>query len=446
MKGMGASPGELAVLILAAGQGTRMASDRNKVMHDLAGRPMLGFPLAAAETLRPARLAVVVGNGADEVRAAFADRASFLLQAERRGTGHAVLQAQGFLAGFGGDVLVLYGDTPLLRAESLVQMAAHKAATGAELVILTARWPLPGRIVRDARGRVQRIVEMTDATAEERRLEEGNTGVYLLSTELLWKALSQVDDRNAQGEIYLTDVVGYAVAHGLRVEAVELGDAEEAMGVNTRAELAEAAAALRRRKAESLMAGGVTLVDPASTYIDVDVEIGRDSRIDPGCVISGPSRLGARVHVKAHSVIESSEVGDDVVLGPMAHLRPGCRLGRGVRVGNFVEVKNSRLGAGVKADHLAYIGDAEVGDGASFGCGAITVNYDWDAKHPTTVGAGATIGCNANLVAPVEVGEGAAVAAGSTVTQDVPAEALAVARTKQRNVEGWRKRRPRKRD
>jgi bifunctional UDP-N-acetylglucosamine pyrophosphorylase/glucosamine-1-phosphate N-acetyltransferase len=176
----------------------------------------------------------------------------------------------------------------------------------------------------------------------------------------------------------------------------------------------------------------------------VDVEIGRDSRIDPGCVISGPSRLGARVHVKAHSVIESSEVGEDVVLGPMAHLRPGCRLGRGVRVGNFVEVKNSRLGAGVKADHLAYIGDAEVGDGASFGCGAITVNYDWDAKHPTTVGAGATIGCNANLVAPVEVGEGAAVAAGSTVTQDVPAEALAVARTKQRNVEGWRKRRPRK--
>jgi bifunctional UDP-N-acetylglucosamine pyrophosphorylase/glucosamine-1-phosphate N-acetyltransferase len=444
MKGMGASPGELAVLILAAGQGTRMASDRNKVMHDLAGRPMLGFPLAAAETLRPTRLAVVVGNGADEVRAAFADRASFVLQAERRGTGHAVMQAQGFLAGFGGDVLVLYGDTPLLRAESLARMAEHKAATGAELVILTARWPLPGRIVRDARGRVQRIVEMTDATPEERRIDEGNTGVYLLSAELLWKALSQVDDRNAQGEIYLTDVVGYAVAHGLRVEAVELEDAEEAMGVNTRAELAEAAAALRRRKAEALMAGGVTLVDPASTYIDVDVEIGRDSRIDPGCVISGPSRLGARVHVKAHSVIESSEVGEDVVLGPMAHLRPGCRLGRGVRVGNFVEVKNSRLGAGVKADHLAYIGDAEVGDGASFGCGAITVNYDWDAKHPTTVGAGATIGCNANLVAPVEVGEGAAVAAGSTVTQDVPAEALAVARTKQRNVEGWRKRRPRK--
>jgi bifunctional UDP-N-acetylglucosamine pyrophosphorylase/glucosamine-1-phosphate N-acetyltransferase len=445
MTGMGASPGELSVLILAAGQGTRMASDRNKVLHELAGRPMLGFPLAAAEALRPSRLAVVVGNGAEEVRARFAERASFVTQAERRGTGHAVLQARDFLAGFRGDVLVLYGDTPLLRAESLARMLEHKVATGAELVMLTARWPLPGRIVRDARGRVLRVVELTDATPEERVIEEGNTGVYLLSADLLWKALSQVDDRNAQGEIYLTDVVGYAARQGHALEAIRLEDPEEAMGVNTRAELAQAAAALRRRKALELMADGVTLVDPATTYIDVDVEIGRDSRIDPGCVISGQSRLGRSVHVKAYSVIEDSEIGDDVALGPMAHLRPGCRLGRGARVGNFVEVKNSRLGEGVKADHLAYIGDAEIGAGASFGCGAITVNYDWQDKHRTVVGAGATVGCNANLVAPVEVGAGAAVAAGSTVTDDVPADALAVGRARQRNVEGWRARRPRKR-
>jgi bifunctional UDP-N-acetylglucosamine pyrophosphorylase/glucosamine-1-phosphate N-acetyltransferase len=446
MTAMGASPRELAVLILAAGQGTRMASDRNKVLHELAGRPMLAYPLSAAASLAPARLAVVVGNDADEVRSAFAGRAVFVTQAQRRGTGHAVLQAQDLLAGFTGDVLVLYGDTPLLRGESLARMAAHKAATGAALVILTARWPLPGRIVRDTAGRVRRIVEMTDATEEERRIEEGNTGVYLLSAELLWKALAQVDDRNAQGEIYLTDVVGYAVAHGHRLEAIELEDPEEAMGVNTRAELAEAAAALRRRKAQQLMAQGVTLIDPATTYIDVDVEIGPDSRIDPGCVISGATRLGRRVHVKAHSVIEASEIGDDVTLGPMAHLRPGCRLGRGTRIGNFVEVKNSQLGDGVKADHLAYIGDADVGPGASFGCGAITVNYDWDAKHRTVVGADVSVGCNANLIAPVEVGEGAAVAAGSTVTQDVPADALAVARARQRNVEGWRARRPRKRE
>jgi bifunctional UDP-N-acetylglucosamine pyrophosphorylase/glucosamine-1-phosphate N-acetyltransferase len=442
---MGAASRELAVLILAAGQGTRMASDRNKVLHELAGRPMLGFPLAAAESLAPARLGVVVGNGADEVRAAFAERAAFVTQAERRGTGHAVLQAQDFLAGFAGDVLVLYGDTPLLRGESLARMVAHKSATGADLVILTARWPLPGRVVRDAHGRVRKIVELPDATPEERAIEEGNTGVYLLSAELLWKALAQADDRNAQDEIYLTHVVTHAVDHGQRLEALQLEDPEEAMGVNTRAELAQAAAAVRRRKAEALMAAGVTLVDPATTYIDVDVEIGRDSQIDPGCVLTGATRLGRRVHVKAHSVIEDSQVGDDAVVGPMAHLRPGCRLEGGVRIGNFVEVKNSRLGPGVKADHLSYIGDADVGAGASFGCGAITVNYDWDAKHRTSVGDGATIGCNANLIAPVKVGEGAAVAAGSTVTQEVPPDALAVGRARQRNVEGWRARRPRKR-
>jgi bifunctional UDP-N-acetylglucosamine pyrophosphorylase/glucosamine-1-phosphate N-acetyltransferase len=218
MTGMGASPGELAVLILAAGQGTRMASDRNKVMHDLAGRPMLGFPLAAAEALRPNRLAVVVGNGADEVRARFAERASFVTQAERRGTGHAVLQAHDFLAGFRGDVLVLYGDTRCCAPRAWRMLGIRRRPR--ELVMLTARWPLPGRIVRDARGRVQRVVELTDATPEELSLEEGNTGVYLLSADLLWKALSQVDNQNAQGEIYLTDVVGYAARHGHPLEAI----------------------------------------------------------------------------------------------------------------------------------------------------------------------------------------------------------------------------------
>jgi len=243
---MGAASRELAVVVLAAGQGTRMKSDRNKVLHEVAGRPMLGHVLAAAESLGPARLGVVVGNDADEVRAAFAGRATFLLQAERRGTGHAVLQAQDFLADFRGDVLVLYGDTPLLRGETLEQLAAHKTATGADLVILTASWPLPGRIVRGPGGRVERIVEMTDATPAERQIEEGNTGVYLVDAELLWKGLAQVDDRNAQGEIYITDVVGYAIAHERPVEALVMEDPEEAMGVNTRAELAQASAAVRR--------------------------------------------------------------------------------------------------------------------------------------------------------------------------------------------------------
>jgi len=439
---MDASPRDrLAVLILAAGQGTRMKSRRNKVLHEIAGRPMLGHPLGAAEALAPERLAVVVGKDADEVRRRFDGRATFLLQAERRGTGHAVLQAQELLADFRGLVLILYGDTPLLRAETLRAMLALQARSEADLVLLSARLPLPGRVVRDARGRVERIVEITDASPEEAALEEGNTGVYLVDAGLLWKALAQADDRNEQGEIYLTDVVGYATRQGLRVEALEMEDPEEALGVNTRGELARAAAALRRRIAAGHMARGVTLVDPACTYIDVDVEIGRDSVIEPGVVITGASRLGEGVHVKAHCYIESSQVGDDVEMGPMAHLRPGCVLERGVRIGNFVEVKNSHLGEGVKADHLSYIGDADVGPGASFGCGAITVNYDWQAKHRTVVGAGATIGCNANLIAPVRVDRDAAVAAGSTLTHDVPEGDLGVARARQRNVKGWRRRR-----
>lgn len=435
---------ELAVVILAAGRGTRMKSARAKVLHEIAGRPMLGFPLAAAEALGTERLVVVIGRDAEQVEDAFRGRATFVLQAEQRGTGHAVLQTRDALADFDGDVLILYGDTPLLRTETLRRMLDVKAQSAADLVMLTAIAPLPGRIVRDASGRVQRIVEVTDATPEELRIPEGNTGTYLVSSDFLWKALSQVDDRNQQGEIYLTDIVSRAVAEGRRLEAMLLDEADESLGVNTRRELAEAAAVIRRRKCDELMQGGVTIVDPATTYVDVDVFIGRDSVIEPGCMITGATRIGENAHLKAHSVIESSDLGDGVVVGPMAHLRPGSKLGRNVRIGNFVEVKNSHLGDGVKADHLSYIGDAEVGEGAAFGCGAITVNYDWNAKHRTEVGAGANVGCNANLVAPVRIGKDAAVAAGSTVTGDVPDGALAVARERQRNIEGWRSRRPKK--
>ena len=441
---MGAASRELAVLILAAGKGTRMKSGRAKVLHEIAGRPMLGYPLALAESLAPRHLVIVVGRDADRVREAYAGRARFVVQSELRGTGHAVLQTREALEGFRGDVLVLYGDTPLLRASTIERMKALRAETSADLVILSARLPLPGRVVRDRSGRVRRIVEMTDASPEELAIEEGNTGVYLVDSELLWKGLSQVGDRNQQGEIYLTDIVERAVADGRRIEALALDDPDESLGVNTRAELALATAVVRRRKNEQLMAEGVTLVDPATTYIDIDVRIGADSVVEPGCLITGSVEIGERVLVKAHSVIESSRLEDDVVVGPMAHLRPGTRLGRRTRIGNFVEVKNSVLGANVKADHLSYIGDADVGSDAAFGCGAITVNYDWDAKHRTSVGEGANIGCNVNLIAPVRVERDAAVAAGSTVTQDVPAEALGVARARQRNVEGWRKRRPKK--
>lgn len=434
----------LAVVILAAGQGKRMNSGLVKVLHEVAGRPMLAWSLELAAGLDPERLVVVVGRDAELVRARFADhplfaggRACFVEQAERRGTGHAVQMARPALEGFAGDVLILYGDTPLLRLATLERMRAHKAAAGLELLILSAPEPMPGVIVRGPDGRVERIVELVDATPEERRIREGNTGVYLVDADFLWKALEQVDDRNAQRELYLTDIVKIAVREGRTLDALCLEDAGEALGINTRAELARASAVARRRVVERLMDEGVTFVDPDAVWLDADVRIGRDTVVEPGVVISGPTRIGERCRIKAHTVIESSELADDVVVGPSAHLRPGSRLGPGVRIGNFVEVKNSTLGAGVKADHLSYIGDAEVGPGASFGCGAITVNYDWQAKHRTEVGADAFVGCNANLIAPVRIGDRAYVAAGSTVTDPVPDGALAVARERQRNVEGW---------
>lgn len=428
---------DLAVLVLAAGKGTRMRSRMAKVLHPLCGRPMLHYPLAAAELLSPTRLIAVIGRDADSVREAFAGRASFVLQAEQRGTGHAVLQCRDALAGFEGDVLILYGDAPLLRGETLRRMRELKSQSGADLVMLSAEVDVPGILIRDAAGRVARIVEATDATSEELSIRERNTGVYLLDAGLLWKTLDRVSDDNAQREIYLTTIVELAVADGYRVEALCLSDAEEAMGVNTRVELARAAVGMRRRINDAHMRAGVSIVDPETTYIDDGVQIGRDTLIEPGVVIQGPCSIGAGAHIKAHCVIESSRLGDGVVVGPCAHLRPDTVLGEQVRIGNFVEVKNSVFGAGVKADHLSYIGDSDVGAGASFGCGSIVVNYDGIDKHRTRVGERAFVGCNSNLVAPITLEADSFVAAGSTLTQDVPAEALAVARARQRNVEGW---------
>ena len=432
---MASKASSIAVVVLAAGKGARMKSGLAKVLHPIAGRPMLSFPLAAAASLNPERLVVVVGRDADRIRETFAEHAIFVSQEEQRGTGHAVAQTEEALKGFNGDVLILYGDTPLLRPETLAKMVATKAE--ADLVFLTAEVDVPGIVIRDEAGSIARIVEVTDATPEELAISERNTGVYLLSAELLWKMLAQVGDRNEQGEIYLTDLVGLSVRDGLRVEALRMVDPEEAIGVNTRVELASAAAVIRRRKLDQLMLDGVTIVDPSATYIDVGVEVGKDTVIEPGCSIQGESSIGAGVHLKPGCMIESSRVGDDAVIGPNAHLRPGCVLGRGVRIGNYVEIKNSVLGDGVKADHLSYIGDADVGAGASFGCGAITVNHNWREKGRTTIGEGAKIGCNANLIAPVAIGRNAAVAAGSTIGSAVPDDALAVERAKHRNVDGW---------
>jgi bifunctional UDP-N-acetylglucosamine pyrophosphorylase/glucosamine-1-phosphate N-acetyltransferase len=435
----------LAVVILAAGHGTRMKSRRAKVLHEIAGRPMLAYPVALAESLAPEHLVVVIGRDAETVQAAFAERATFAVQPEPRGTGHAVQVALPALAGFEGEVLITYADCPLLRPESIERLRALKAESKAPLAILTSPEPLPGLVVRGADGRVERIVEQTDATPEELEIREGNTGVYLVDVDLLTSALGELDSANAQAELYLTDVVAIARARRLAVEALRLDEADEALGVNTRAELARATTVQHRRNVERLLALGVTFVDPAAVWIDTDVEIGCDSQIDPGVVITGPSRLGEGVHVKSHTVIESSVLEDDVEIGPSAHLRPGTKLRRGVRIGNFVEVKNSDVGPGAKADHLTYIGDADVGARAAFGCGSITVNYDWEKKHRTTVGEDARIGCNVNLIAPVELAPGSFVAAGTTVTKKVPEDAIAVSTAKQRNVEGWGKRKRAKR-
>jgi len=432
---------QLAVVVLAAGQGTRMKSSRAKVLHEICGVPLLGYMQRVAEGLGAARLIVVVGRDADEVKETYGGGAEFVLQAEQRGTGHAVMMAEPKLSDFEGDVLVLYGDTPLLRLETLERMRELKASSGADLVMLTATGEnIPGRVMRDAEGRVERIVEAQDATAEQLAIPERNTGVYLMSAALLREGLANLESNNQQGELYITDVVSYAVAKGYGVEALWTEDAEDCLGINTRDELATAARAMRRRINEALMAEGVSLIDPESTYIDATVKVGRDTIIEPGCYITGTSVIGEGAHIKANCYIEDSRLDDGVVFGPYSHLRPNCHLMRGVKIGNFVEVKNSTLGEGSKSAHLTYIGDADVGEKVNFGCGSVVVNYDGYEKSRSSVGDGAFIGCNVNLISPVEVERGAFLAAGSTVTKDVPEDALAVARARQKNIEGWRAR------
>jgi bifunctional UDP-N-acetylglucosamine pyrophosphorylase/glucosamine-1-phosphate N-acetyltransferase len=431
------STGEVAVVVLAAGKGTRMKSARAKVLHGICGIPMLGHIQKVAEAVSAARLIVVIGRDADEVRRVYGESAEFVLQAEQKGTGHAVMMTEDALRDFSGDVFILYGDTPLLRPETLERMRHMKASCHADLVMLTAAGDIPGRVLRDADGRVARIIEAQDATPAELAIVERNTGVYLVSSDLLWAGLGQIDTDNKQGELYITDVVGYAVEKGYRVEALWLEDASECLGINDRQQLAEATRIMRDRINARIMAAGVTLIDPATTYIDATVEIGQDTVIEPGCVITGRTVIGRNVHLKPECMIEDSILEDDVHLGPYAHLRPNSHLMTGVRVGNFVEIKNSTLGPGTKSAHLTYIGDADVGADVNFGCGSVVVNYDGYHKHRSTVGDSAFIGCNVNLVSPVRVAPHAFLAAGSTITTDVPEDALAVGRARQRNIEGW---------
>lgn len=448
-----------AALILAAGKGTRMKSGMVKVLHELAGRPMLGWPLAAAREAGAAQIVVVAGHQADQVQACFSTDTGIriALQEEQLGTGHAVSCSLHQLDGLTGSVLILCGDTPLLTGATLQHLAREHAASGAAVTVLTARLDRPfgyGRIVRDSEGRVRRIVEQKDASPEEQAIDEVNSGIYCMDLAFLRAHIGRLGSENAQNEYYLTDLVGIAVAEHAGCAAVVADDADEIMGVNDRVQLAHAARILRQRINLQLMLSGVTLIDPDQTYVDAGVQVGNDTIIWPGCVLRGKTTIGTsceiesnvqvtdcsigdRVHLKAGSVLAESQVSEAVAIGPMAHLRPGTVLQAQVKIGNFVETKKVVMGVGSKASHLTYLGDAEIGSEVNIGCGTITCNYDGKRKHKTVIGDGVFVGSDVQLVAPVTVGANALIAAGTTVTQDVPPDSLAIARTPQVNKDGW---------
>jgi bifunctional UDP-N-acetylglucosamine pyrophosphorylase/glucosamine-1-phosphate N-acetyltransferase len=451
----------IAAIILAAGKGTRMKSDLVKVMHPLAGAPLIEYPLTAAQEADASRIVLVIGHQADAVRSFLAarDDIAFALQEEQNGTGHAVACAAPYLRDFHGKVLILCGDVPLIESATLRNMLNRHEQQQATVTVLTASLENPhgyGRIIKNSAGAITAIVEEKDATAEQRAIREINSGIYCVESEFLFDAVARLGSDNAQGEYYLTDIIRMAVDKGLSCTAHPIEDPLEVMGINDRVQLAEAEKALRKRINEAHMRDGVTLRDPAVTYIDRGTVIGRDTVVNPGVHISGRTeigqgctiepgaiirgcRIGNRVIVKAGSVLEDSIVHDAVSIGPMAHLRPGSELMEKVKIGNFVETKKVIIGKGSKASHLTYLGDASIGSDVNIGCGTITCNYDGVSKHRTVIEDGVFVGSDVQLVAPVTVGRNSFVAAGSTVTKDVPPDSLAIARSQQVNKEGWRK-------
>jgi bifunctional UDP-N-acetylglucosamine pyrophosphorylase / glucosamine-1-phosphate N-acetyltransferase len=454
----------LTVVVLAAGEGKRFRSALPKPLHPVAGRPLLWHVLAAAAPLKADRTVVVVGNGADRVTAAVEGfdlgPVDFAVQADQRGTGDALAAAVGLLDG-DGDVLVLSGDTPLVSTALLEGLLdAHRSARAtATLLTCTLEDPTGyGRVLRDAGGAVTGMVEERDATPAQRRLPEVGAGMYVFRRPAL-DGLAELRPDNDQGEYYLPDLVPLVLAGGGRVATFD-GPAAEARGVNDRVELAEAEAVLRRRLLERLMLAGVTVVDPATTYVEVDVEVGQDSVLAPLTFLEAGTRVGARCRLGPNVRLVGCTVGDDAtvtqtvavssaigpraVVGPFVSLRPGSDLREASKAGTFVEVKNSTVGPGSKVPHLSYVGDADIGAGVNVGAGTVFVNYDGISKHRTTVGDGAFIGSDTMLVAPVTVGNGAQTAAGSTITKDVPPDALAIERSDQRTIEGWAARRRRR--
>ena len=428
----------VACVVLAAGKGTRMVSDTPKVLHRLAGHSLLDHVLAACRPLNPARTVVVTSPDMAAAKLGLPEAATPVIQQERRGTGDAVRQAWAALHGFDGIVVVVFGDTPLVTPQTLSALT-HRVADGAAVAVFGMRPDDPGRygrLVLGPAGDLQAIVEFADATADQRALDLCNGGFMAFDAGRLPALLDALDDRNAQGEVYLTDTVAAAQGRGWTCAVVE-GDTVEALGVNTRADLALVARYHQDRLRAAALGAGVTLVDPATIYLSADTVFGRDVVIEPMVMIGPSVRLGDRVHVHAFSHLEGAAVADDVSVGPYARLRPGADLAAGSRVGNFVEVKNAALGAGAKVNHLTYLGDADIGADANIGAGTITCNYDGFFKHRTVVGDGAFIGSNTALLAPVTVGAGAIIGAGSVIAKPVHDDALALTRAHQTQRKGW---------
>ncbi len=426
----------LAVIVLAAGKGTRMRSALPKVLHKVAGRSMVGHVVAIAEALGADRVAVVIGPGMDDVAAAVKPH-SVSIQNEQNGTADAVKAARGVLESFAGDVLVLYGDVPLIRAETLARMRTERRDEAVTVLGMRVPAPTPyGRLVLSEDGTLERIVEALDATETERRIDLCNTGIMLIDGARLFGLLDSIGNDNAKGEYYLTDIVEAARDTGSTCRVVEAPE-EEALGVNSRGELAVAEAKMQARLRAKAMDEGATLIDPASVFLSFDTVLGRDVTVEPNVFFGPGVKIGDGVEIRAFSHIEKAEVETGAIIGPYARLRPGASIGAGAHIGNFVEIKNARIDKGAKANHLSYIGDADVGAGANIGAGTITCNYDGFGKYRTTIGAGAFIGSDTTLVAPVKVGAGAFIGAGSTITEDIPDDALAVARGRQAVKPGW---------
>ena len=433
-----------AVVILAAGQGTRMRSDTHKVLHPIACKPLLLHLLDSVDRLGAEKRVVVVGKGRDQVEVALKGRdVAIAHQAEQKGTAHAVSQAKDALAGYDGTVLILYGDTPFVEADTLKRMLDRLDGEGGPGVVVLASTPDDplkyGRIILGEGDRIAKMVEYKDATEEERAVRLCNSGMMAVRAGDLFRWLDKVGNDNAAGEYYLPDVVNIAAAEGREAVVIE-GDPYETAGVNSRAELAHLELDWQRRRREQALQDGATLIDPESVWFAADTRLGRDVTVEPHVVFGPGVEIADGATIKAFSHIEGATIATKAVIGPFARLRPGAKIGEKAKVGNFVEVKKSSLGPGAKANHLSYIGDADVGADANIGAGTITCNYDGFGKYGTVIGEGAFIGSNTALVAPVSVGAGAIVGAGSVITKDVEADSLAVERSEQKGIAGWARR------